>query len=71
MIFESFDIYLDGSGHSGTNFLDPDQPVFVDAGWVVPRDRAAAAEVLIRDLGAAEAERRGELLGRDRPKLRY
>ena len=36
-------VYLDEAGNTGLNFLDPDQPTYVLAGWIVPADRVAAA----------------------------
>jgi hypothetical protein len=41
------DIYFDESGHTGLNFLDPQPPVFVEAGWIVPRPLAERAERLV------------------------
>src|SRR2546423_972601 len=29
-------LYCDEAGHTGTNFLDADQPFYVSAGWLIP-----------------------------------
>ena len=34
-----FTLYCDEAGNTGLNYLDPDQPVHVIAGWLVPKDR--------------------------------
>lgn len=40
-------LYCDESGNSGSNYLDPDQPLHVLAGWLVPAKSAAALEAAV------------------------
>ena len=39
----SWFVYLDEAGNTGLNFLDPDQPTYVLAGWIVPANRVDTA----------------------------
>ena len=48
-----FTLYCDEAGNTGTNYLDPAQPVHVIAGWLVPRKHEQA---WLTDLAALSAE---------------
>ncbi|MGA6826948.1 DUF3800 domain-containing protein [Nitrospira sp. NS4] len=43
----SYTLYCDESGNTGGNFLDPDQPVYTLAGWLVPTAEIQVAENLV------------------------
>ncbi|WP_440604609.1 DUF3800 domain-containing protein [Bacillus sp. GB_SG_008] len=40
----NYDIYCDESGNSGGNYLDPQQPFYILAGWFVERNLKYLAE---------------------------
>lgn len=41
------DFYCDESGNSGGNYLDPQQPVFVLAGWSIGKNLRYRADKII------------------------
>jgi hypothetical protein len=51
-----FDVYLDESGNTGPDFLQPDQPVYVVAGWMVPRSSTTAARGVIATAAPLQAQ---------------
>lgn len=42
-----FDVYCDESGNSGGNYLDPQQPVYVLAGWSIEKSQRFRADRII------------------------
>ena len=66
-------VYLDEAGNTGLNLLDPDQPTYVLAGWVVPSDRYDAARSAVTAISDESGSRdlkgsrmMGSALGRQR-----
>jgi hypothetical protein len=61
-------VYCDESGNTGSNYLDPQQPIYVLAGWWVRSDSERKAEdIIIAHLGLAsgtEKETKGSRLVR-------
>lgn len=45
-------VYLDESGNTGLNLLDPDQPTYALAGWMVRADQADAARAAVARVAA-------------------
>jgi hypothetical protein len=56
---KDFTLYCDEAGNSGTNYLDPHQPVHVVAGWLVP---ARAEPALISSLSELRDKNEGREL---------
>jgi hypothetical protein len=56
-------VYCDESGNDGPNYLNPQQPFYVLAGWAVPSDRIVEATVAI--------ERTRQRECRDAPALKF
>ncbi len=54
-------VYCDESGNTGANYLDPAQPFYVLAGWLVPDKRAVEVAVAVDRLLQAEFPRSAEL----------
>ena len=54
-------VYLDEAGNTGLNLLDPDQPTYVLAGWIVPSDRYGAARSAVTAI--SDESRSRELKG--------
>lgn len=68
-------IYCDESGNSGDNYLDRQQPLYVLAGWTVPKDAIVDASLIVERLRLEFCPQRKELksatfLGSDRGKAR-
>jgi len=65
---KTYTIYCDESGNTGSNYLDPHQPIYVLAGWWVRPDSERKAEnTVIAHLGSAsgiEKETKGSRLVR-------
>lgn len=54
-------IYCDESGNDGPNYLNPQQPFYVLAGWVVPDDRIVDATAAVEATRQRECRDAGEL----------
>jgi len=54
-------VYCDESGNSGPNYLDPAQPFYVLAGWLVPDERIVEVNVVIEAFRTTHFEQRNEL----------
>lgn len=59
----AFDVYFDESGNTGLHWFDSQQPVFVVAGWMVPRKVEQQAVQLVEDADSALPGQRSELKG--------
>lgn len=42
------DLYCDESGNSGGNYLDPQQPFYVLAGWLIQKDQRFKVDGIVR-----------------------
>ena len=54
-------VYLDESGNTGLNLLDPDQPTYALAGWLVRADQADAARAAVTRVASESGS--GDLKG--------
>lgn len=52
-----FQFFCDDSGNTGPDFIEPNQPIYVEAGWIVP---VATIDNLERDILDFEASLRGQ-----------
>jgi len=59
-------VYADESGHSGDNYLDPQQPIFVMAAWVVPSASVSKVSQAVADTRVRHAPS-----GSRRPELKF
>ena len=53
--------FCDESGRSGPNYIDPDQPLFVLAGYLVPEDKYGVLLELLKEVRRAAGIDQGEL----------
>ena len=53
---KSATVYCDESGNDGSNYLSPDEPFFVMAGWIVPSEAHADAAVAVEKVRVATRE---------------
>lgn len=52
----TYTIFCDEAGHTGTNYLDPDQPFYVSAGWLLDHSASCAPLNLARPRGGQSLE---------------
>ncbi len=50
-------VYLDEAGNTGLNFLDPSQPTFVLAGWIVPTETCESASAVVTAISLESGSR--------------
>jgi len=59
----NYDIFCDESGNTGTNYLDPNQPLYVLSGWMVERNLSYRAKNRVQDLKEKNFPQAQELKG--------
>lgn len=57
------DFYCDESGNSGGNYLDPQQPFYVLAGWLIEKDKRFKVDNVINKYRALHFQEKSELKG--------
>jgi hypothetical protein len=66
---ENLFVFCDESGNTGVNLIDPQQPILVVGGWVVPASRLRQANELVRSINRLPKELHGiELLKSEKGK---
>lgn len=65
-----FSVFLDESGNTGANYLDPNQPFFICGGWVVPDSLISTARKVIRKWEKDISRNKHELKGSNLAKRR-
>ena len=58
---DSYVIYCDEAGNDGPNYLNPDAPFYVLAGWIIPESRLVDITVVIEGLRQRHAKDSSEL----------